>query len=1569
MKMSHKIMPSSFHSLRSLALALGAACLLLASNAGAREIRVGIYENAPKIFTNEAGQPDGIFIDILRTIAAKQDWQLSYVHCEWDNCLKQLADGRIDLMPDVASSSERELLFDFHKSPALHSWSQVYVRLDHPLSSFAELSGQRVALLHNSLQEKEFQRLIDGFGISAQIIPTMTMQEAFEFVESGKADAAVANHHYGDFNSSRYGIEATPIIFQPAHLYFASTKRKNHDVLVEIDAQLEEWQQDNQSAYFDILKKWNMNRGTTISPIVQQALLFVTLLFLLTGIVALVLRQRLRNKTSHLLAVRDQLTSTLDALPDLMFEIDQNGRYLSCHSPRNELYAAPVDEMIGKTLHDVLPSSAADTCMLAIQEANENGTSQGKQIELQLADGSHWFELSVACKHIAKDQLPSFIVLSRDITPRKQAEKKLARLTKLYAALSQCNQAIVRCTDKEQLFPQICKDVVDFGGMKMAWIGMWDEPSKLVKPVASFGVGIEYLEGLEISTDPDGPKGRGPTGTALRENRPYWCQDFQRAPETAAWHERGARFGWGSSAALPILCQDKVVGAFTLYASEVDAFDEAAQNLLVEMSLDISYALDRFALEAEKNVTESNYQHLFHSMISGFAMHEIICDAQGNPVDYRFLEANPAFYELTGLSEVKLIGSTVLEVIPNLEPFWIERYGHVALSGESTKFVYPVAILGRHFEVIAYSPEKGKFATLFTDVTERINSELALAIQARRAEALLTMPIDAEKMDEREFMTHGADLAEQLTESQIAFVHLVYEDQVTIELGSWSQATQATYCHAAFDNHYPIDEAGVWADALRQRKPVIINDYETATGKHELPEGHAHLERLISVPVMEGGLVRMMVGVGNKTEDYSDLDVETVQLVANTIWRIVQQRRAEIALKQSEDIFNHFMDNSPIYVFFKDENIRALRLSKNYERLVGKPMSEMIGKNMEELFPSELAKKMIEDDKKILSEGKTITVEEELNGRSYSTIKFPILLEGKPTYLAGYTTDITEKKSQDESLRRLTQAVEQSPITVVITDLAANIVYANSTFTKVTGYTLEEALGKNPRILQSGHTPKATYDDMWAHLSAGIEWRGELINRTKDGMEYIESALISPVRQPDGMITHYLAIKQNITEARQNEQRIQQLAHFDHLTGLPNRSLLNERFSYALSLAQRSGESLAVMFLDLDHFKNINDTLGHSVGDRFLLEVATRLKAAIRDEDTVSRLGGDEFILVFPGTDADAAAIVASKLMHSISQPYQIDHHELIGTPSIGIAIYPHDGKNFEDLLKNADTAMYRVKQDSRNDFRFFTAEMQSHSERNLQLVNAMRHALARNEFHLQYQPQVTLGDGHIIGAEALLRWDHPELGSISPAEFITIAEDSGQIIPIGEWVLRNAVKQMKDWLDRGLPPMVMAVNLSAVQFRHPNLPEVVTRILEEAQLPAEYLELELTEAVAMDDPQSAVAVMDDLSERGIRMSIDDFGTGYSSLSYLKRFKVYKLKIDQSFVRNISDDPEDKAIVTAIINLASSLGMHTIAEGVETAGQLAFLRLQGCDEVQGYYFSKPLPSVQFEAFVRKQTGK
>ncbi len=386
------------------------------------------------------------------------------------------------------------------------------------------------------------------------------------------------------------------------------------------------------------------------------------------------------------------------------------------------------------------------------------------------------------------------------------------------------------------------------------------------------------------------------------------------------------------------------------------------------------------------------------------------------------------------------------------------------------------------------------------------------------------------------------------------------------------------------------------------------------------------------------------------------------------------------------------------------------------------------------------------------------------------------------------------------------------------------------------------------------------------------------------------------------------------------------------------------------------------MFLDLDHFKNINDALGHQVGDQLLVALAERLSTAVREQDTVCRLGGDEFILMLLDTDMAGAAHVAEQLLLSAMRPFELAPHELTVTPSIGIAMYPADGTDFDALSRCADAAMYRAKQDGRNCYRFFTAAMQAKSDRNLMLENALRRALEREQLSLCYQPQMSLVTGQIVGAEALLRWHHPELGAVSPAEFIPVAETTGLILPIGEWVLRTAVQQLKAWLAAGLPPLTMAVNLSSVQFRHADLPELVSTILQEAQVPAHLLELELTEGVAMNDPLAAVEVMNQLHERGVRLSIDDFGTGYSSLSYLKKFQVYKLKIDQSFVRDITDDSDDRAIVGAIISMANNLGMQTIAEGVETEGQLAFLKANACTEAQGYFFSRPLPPAQFLAF-------
>jgi diguanylate cyclase (GGDEF)-like protein/PAS domain S-box-containing protein len=576
---------------------------------------------------------------------------------------------------------------------------------------------------------------------------------------------------------------------------------------------------------------------------------------------------------------------------------------------------------------------------------------------------------------------------------------------------------------------------------------------------------------------------------------------------------------------------------------------------------------------------------------------------------------------------------------------------------------------------------------------------------------------------------------------------------------------------------------------------------------------------------------------------------------------------------------------------------------------------------------------------------------------------------GCPELAVGTALNITARKQVEEALReseqRLRAIFETEPECVKILDARGHLLEINPA-----GLAMLEAdsiadVKQKPLLEYVLAEHRHAFGRLFMRVMSGES--GTLIfemQGLRGARRWLEIHAV-PMRDVKGAVTRLLSVTRDITERRRAEENIHYMANFDQLTGLPNRAQLEARAKYALSLAQRNQGLLGVIFLDLDRFKDINDTLGHSIGDALLVEAAKRMKSVVREEDTVSRLGGDEFVLLLPGVDARGAAQVAQKLLETIAQTYRIEPYDLNVTASMGIALYPEDGRDLETLSKNADAAMYRAKQAGRHDYRFYTAEMQARSGRNLQLVNALRHALAANQLQLVYQPQLSMSDGRIIGAEALLRWYHPELGQVSPAEFIPVAEDSGLILPIGEWVLRTAALQVKRWMDEGCAPLIMAVNLSAVQFRHVDLPELVSRILDETGLPPEYLELELTEGVAMHDPQGAIAVMNDLHDRGIRLSIDDFGTGYSSLSYLKKFRVYKLKIDQSFVRDISTDPEDKAIVSAIISMAQRLGMQTIAEGVETAGQLSFLREQGCNEVQGYYYSKPLPVEQFEVFSRK----
>ncbi len=450
----------------------------------------------------------------------------------------------------------------------------------------------------------------------------------------------------------------------------------------------------------------------------------------------------------------------------------------------------------------------------------------------------------------------------------------------------------------------------------------------------------------------------------------------------------------------------------------------------------------------------------------------------------------------------------------------------------------------------------------------------------------------------------------------------------------------------------------------------------------------------------------------------------------------------------------------------------------------------------------------------------------------------------------------------------------------------------------------------------------------------------------------------------DGVFKGYRGTGTDITERRQAEEKIAFLAYHDALTGLPNRVLLQDRLQQAIAQAERVRNGLALVFLDLDNFKKINDSLGHAAGDALLQEVAQRLKRCVRDSDTISRQGGDEFVLILRDLrGVDSCVPVLGKIMEALQEPYAWEGNELSTSASLGIALYPEDGRDFETLRKKADMAMYRAKEAGRNTYRFFDEEMDEEAVEHLLMRSGLRRAIERGEFLLHYQPQIDLASGRVIGAEALLRWQHPEYGLVPPGRFIPIAEESGLIVPIGVWVLREACRQNAQWLRAGLPPLVVAVNLSAAQFRRGSVEQAVRQALDDAQLPAVQLELELTESILLQDVESVLAAVRRLKQLGVKLSIDDFGTGYSSLSYLKRFDIDKLKIDQSFIRDLASDPDDAAIVHAVIQMSHSLGLRTIAEGVETPDMLQRLRTFGCDEAQGYHYARPMPAAEFERWV------
>ncbi len=777
--------------------------------------------------------------------------------------------------------------------------------------------------------------------------------------------------------------------------------------------------------------------------------------------------------------------------------------------------------------------------------------------------------------------------------------------------------------------------------------------------------------------------------------------------------------------------------------------------------------------------------------------------------------------------------------------------------------------------------------------------------------------------------------------------------------------------------------AALGRDAAASKVGVCL----LAGGAEELGSGQTLPEAWDDAPA-EAGSDRLLCGIGREGESYGVLgvsgriftpgDAARLQALADFIGELLHTRLAfrqgqsrwlqsEEELKRQRQIIDHIHDS----VIAMDLGGYITSWNKGAENLFGYTAEEAIGRNILFIYADE------NEEDGLLSglflgqgSGREMVVRRRKKSGEvfWASLSLSLVLgaDGHPSGVIGYLVDITERLRSEEQLRLQAAIFEHSDEGIVVADVENHIVSVNRAFSKITGYPQEETLGRTPGFLLSDLHDEKFYADMQHSIADSGHWIGELWLRRKSGELFPAWMSTSTVHNRDGKATHFFSMFSDITERKNAEKQIYRLAYYDTLTGLPNRAMLQTLLKQAITEARRNRYHGAVLFVDLDRFKQVNDTLGHALGDKLLIQVAQLIRSALRAEDVVARIGSDEFVVaLFDITRREHASVVAQKILLALSEPIILDGgHEILVSASIGISVYPEDGDDPETLIQNADIAMARVKLGEGQDGHlFFSPQMNLRALERLRLEWSLRRALEREELLLHYQPQLDLATGEMVGAEVLLRWQHPEMGMVSPGQFIPLAEETGLIVAIGEWTLETVCRKNKAWQEAGLPIVKLAVNISARQFR-PLLAKRVEAMLQDTGLAPEFLELEITESVVMHNTEGMIELMAEFKRQGVSLSLDDFGTGYSSLNYLKRFPLDKLKIDQSFVRGLPGDASDSAIARTIINLARNLDLRVIAEGVETEEQLAFLREAACEEIQGYHYSRPLPEEKFVEFLR-----